>query len=319
MSDDRWDSFLERDWSSAWDSLPEAPQLVARSKSAQITLRLPSELLDRIRRVGATRSLPHHALVRSWLVDALRQPAVLPPGELPIHPRTEQLNIKLDQDLLDRLKKAAHDVGRPYHRLARQWIEAAVDQEERLLGLSGAMAGAPGIKELIVLLLHATDQRSQDTIHGITRLQKLLFVIKQTVGTQAGSFYAYNYGPFDEGVNDAARALELAGFLEGSKVQEPGPPSFAEMMATASERAGPNERRIENFVLNEDGHALAERLRQSSEAYEQLFERIRALRTEWDTPDLIDRVYQHWPEYAERSLIRDEVGGRRAKRRPRDP
>jgi len=315
MNGDRWDSLLEQDWSQAWEALPEAPELVARAKNAQITLRLPVGLLERVKRVAAARSLPYHVLVRSWLVDALRESAV-PPGELALEPQTEQLNIKLDQALLDRVKARAHELGRPYHRLAREWVDAALAREEQALGVTAAPAGRPGIKDLMALLLHATTASEQDAIRGMTRLQKLLFVIEQTIDSQTGGFYAYDYGPFNEGVNDAANALALAGFLQGAEPVTAGPPSFAEMIATASERAGPRE--PEEFALNEQGREAAERLRRSNRAYEQLFERIREIRAQWDTPDLVERVYETWPQYAERSVIKDEVAARRA-RRAREP
>jgi predicted DNA binding CopG/RHH family protein len=315
MSDDRWDALLDRDWSSSWDTLPEAPPLVERGKTSQITLRLSAGLLARAKRVASTRSLPYHVLMRSWLVDALRQTSV-PPGELPVEAHTEQLNIKLDQDLLDRLKAAARDLERPYHRLAREWIDVAVAREEEALGLNVAPTGGPGIKDLMVLLLHATDSRGQEAVRGITRLQKLLFVLEQTVGGQGGRFYAYNFGPFDEGVHDAAKALELAGFLTKGSKPAAGIPSFGEMIAAASGRAGPQERpQPQEFALSEQGHAAAERLLQSSQAYAQLFARVRELRGQWDTPELLERVYEEWPEYAEQSMIKDEVAARRARRR----
>jgi len=316
MSRDRRDELLEQDWSAAWEVLPEAPALVARPKAAQITLRLPSSMLARIKRVAAERSLAYHALARSWLLDALRE-GVMPAGELAAEPQVQQLNVKLDQELLDAVKARAHELGRPYHRLAREWVDAALVAEEQRLGLAVASADGPDIKDLMVLLLHAGDARSHDAVHGITRLQKLLFVLEQTVGAPGAGFYAYNYGPFNEGVNDAVHALRLAGFLTGAQeTASAGPPSFAEMMATAVDRAGPgDDSQVQEFELSDEGHEAAERLRQSGRAYEQLFERIQDLRARWDTPDLVERVYETWPEYAKESLIKDEVAARRAERR----
>lgn len=315
MTDDRFDKLLHRDWSASWETLPEAPPLVPRPNTAQITLRLPSSLLARIKRVAAARSLPYHALARSWLIDALRDSAV-PDAAGIDEPHAEQLNIKLDQDVLDDLKMRAHQLHRPYHRLAREWVELALGHEEESLGLDPVPADQPGIKDLMVLLLHATNTRGQDAVRGITRLQKLVFVIEKTLAAQGGGFYAFNYGPFNEGVNDAAHALQLAGFLRGTESVASGPPSFAEMVATAEERSGPGkEPGAEEFALNERGHQAAERLRQSSRAYDNLFTQVRRLREEWDTADLVDRVYETWPKYAERSLIKDEVAARRARRR----
>jgi predicted DNA binding CopG/RHH family protein/uncharacterized protein YwgA len=320
MSSDRREALLNADWSSAWDTLPEAPALVPRPKTAQITLRVPSSLLARIKAVAAARSLPYHALARSWLVDGLRSGK---DGREPVsgvaggEAQGEQLNIKLDHEFLDQLKTRASELRRPYHRLAREWIEAAVGREEQALGLSPSPGGPP-IKDVMVLLLHTPGKQGTAAVHGITRLQKLLFVIEQRVAAESSRYYAFNYGPFNEEVNDAAEALRLAGFLSGAGSATAGAPSFAEMMATAEKRAGPREEPdAEEYALNERGHDAAERLRQSSQAYEQLYAYVRTLREEWDTPDLIERVYEMYPKYTERSRIREKVNKRIERRRSR--
>ena len=87
-------------------------------------------------------------------------------------------------------------------------------------------------------------------------------------------------------------------------------------MATVFQRSGPREEPVaEEFALSDEGHSAAERLRQSSRAYEQLYAYIQRLRSEWDKPNLLRRVYKTWPKYAERSLIRDQVEGRARRRR----
>lgn len=318
MSQERQDSLLDRDWSAIWETLPEAPPLVPRTKTAQITLRIPAVVLARIRTVAAARALPYHALARSWIIDGLRGSAASEPlATLGEDPQTEQLNIKLDQKVLDELKARSDQLRRPYHRLAREWIETALVQQETSLGIDPAPAAtAPAIKDLMVLLLHATSKRGQDAIRGVTRLQKLLFVVEQKLATQQSRYYAYNYGPFNEEVNDAAQALRLAGFLRGGQTPAAGPPSFADMMATAAKRSGQSgETDVEQFALTERGHEAAERLRQSNRAYDRLYAYVSALRQEWDTPDLIDRVYEAFPKYTQKSLIRHQVAKRREKHR----
>ena len=74
MSQESWESLLDHDWSAEWESLPEAPALVPRRKTAQVTLRLPASLLGRVKQVAAARSLPYHAMVRSWITSELRNP-----------------------------------------------------------------------------------------------------------------------------------------------------------------------------------------------------------------------------------------------------
>lgn len=317
MTQEPWDSLLVGDWAAVWDKLPDAPSLVPRPKVTQITLRLPAETLVRIKKVAAAKALPYHALVRSWMVDGLRESVAQGDISAQDGPFTTQLNIKVHQDLLDRLKARSNELRQPYHRLAREWIEGALSQEERNLGIDPQPASPP-IKDLMVLLLHAPNKSDAVAVRGITRLQKLLFVIEQKLSMQGGGFYAFNYGPFNEEVNDAADALRLAGFFRGAEPVKAAPPSFGEMMAIVVERSGPRDQKeVQEFELNEHGHEVAERLRRSNQAYEQLFAYVRGLRQEWDTPDLLDRVYEAYPKYTERSLIREEVAERNRRRRLR--
>jgi predicted DNA binding CopG/RHH family protein len=316
----RWDAFLDRDWSDAWETLPEAPELVSRGKTAQITLRLPSSVLARVKRVAGARALPYHTLVRSWLVDGLRSSVVPRVAEPDTESQTAQLNIKLDQATLDDLKARAHEMGQPYHRLARELVEWETEQAEHAMGLDPAPSHRPAIKELIVLLLHASNQRGDSAVRGMTRLQKLLFVIEQKLASQS-AFYAFNYGPFNEEVNDAARALEVAGFIRSSEPAVAGLPSFQQMLATVTERAGPEgEGKILEFALNDRGHEAAEALRNSSPSYELLFKFVESVRRDWDAADLdelVGRVYETWPKYAEKSVIREKLARRNERRRAR--
>jgi predicted DNA binding CopG/RHH family protein/uncharacterized protein YwgA len=320
MSQDHFDALLDRDWSDAWETLPEAPDLVLRGESTQITLRLPASILARVKRVAATRAFPYHTLVRSWLVEGLRTDAVPRVEEPVLEAQTAQLNIKLDQAILDALKARAHELHQPYHRLARELVEWKTEQAEAALGLDPTPSYRPAIKELMVLLLHAPNKGGATAVRGMTRLQKLLFVIGQKLEAQT-QFYAFNYGPFTEEVNDAARALEIAGFIRSSEPPATGPPSFKQMIATVTERAGPAEEgKVVEFALNDKGHEAAETLRHSSPGYENLFELVASARQEWDKgslDDLIDRVYEAYPKHAEKSVIKEQVARRTERRRAR--
>jgi len=146
MTRDRRDALLDQDWAEGWEVLPEAPALVSRPKTAQITLRLPSLLLARIKRAATARSLPYHALARSWIIDGLRAGEPPTTGVGVEQPQADQLNIKLDQNVLDQLKARADQLRRPYHRLAREWIEAALGREEVTLGLDQMPVGQRPIR-----------------------------------------------------------------------------------------------------------------------------------------------------------------------------
>jgi predicted DNA binding CopG/RHH family protein len=310
VSFDEKDELLDRDWGSRWAELPEAPALVQRPKETQITLRLPNDLLSRVKSVARVKSLAYHSLARSWIAEGARSSQTPSPSN--IESNDTQLNLKLDHDLLDKVKRRAAELRRPYHSLARDWIVAAVDREEMAIPFPRP-AGRPGLGELILLLLDSPGSRGAESIHGITQLQKLLFVVEQQLGSPT-HFYAHSYGPFDEAVYDAAAALQMAGFLRGGTHIRPGPPSFAEMVASVEKRAGPRASAPDVFALTDTGREAAERLRKSSAAYEALFKRIAEVRREWDKPDLVERVYATWPSYTEKSVIREEVESRLRRR-----
>ena len=316
---DRHDDLLKRDWGADWDTLPEAPPLVDRRKTAQITLRVPTHVMSALKTVAEAKSLPYHGLARSWIIDGLRSQK-LPDAEVELADEeltaADQLNLKLEPRVLDGLKAFSDHVRRPYHRLARHWIEAALVREQATVARQISSSSIrPAMRELMVLLLHAPGPAGDAGVHGMTRLQKLLFVMQQKLAPDTSQFYGFNYGPFDERVPDTAEALRVQGFLKGSHAgTAAAQPSFEEMMATVIERAGPREGELPLFELSDAGHEAAERLRRSSDAYEQVFSRIRELRHEWDTPDLLDRVYEAFPDFTDRSLIKGQVAQRRARR-----
>jgi hypothetical protein len=320
--EDRRDALLERDWADEWDTLPDAPALVfVQPKTAQITLRVPAYVVAALKSVAAVKALPYHALARSWILGALRVEE-LPDAAIELEDEvstpSEQLNIKLEPEVLAQLKKFSHATRRPYHRLARQWIETALAREGALAARPASSSSHPSMKEVMILLLHG-DRPGTGAVRGMTRLQKLLFVIQQHLDPQSSTFYAHNYGPFDDKVIDSSNALRERGFLAGAEPLTPAErPSFAEMIATVMHRAGPSQDEPETFELSAAGHEAAERLRRTSDAYDRLYVRIQTLRQGWDTPnvqDLIARVYERWPDYTDRSLIKDEIAQRRANRR----
>lgn len=47
-----------------------------------------------------------------------------------VEPRSAQLNLKVEQELLDVLKRKVDELRRPYHALGREYIDAALEREE---------------------------------------------------------------------------------------------------------------------------------------------------------------------------------------------
>lgn len=310
-----FEELLDRDWGALWDDLPDAPDLVPRSKTAQITLRIPRRYLTRLKAVAKSKSLPYHTMARSWLAESIATTDDWP--QAGDEYSDAQFNIKMDHELLDSFKRKASQLRRPYHALARDVIVTRVVSEERALRKSGNPASAVRLGELILLLLDAPGRKGSEAIRGMTRLQKLLFVVEQELGTSA-HFYAHNYGPFDDAVYDATLALQRAGFVTGDVPIPIGPPTFAYMVTTVQGRSGPSRSPTDVFALTPKGREAVQRLRRSNRAYEALYARVAAVRQEWDVQDLdelIERIYEAWPEYADRSLIRHQVAERARRRR----
>jgi predicted DNA binding CopG/RHH family protein len=314
---DSYEDRLSHDWSDDWDTLPEAPPLVPRSKAAQVTLRISPLLFARIKRIAKMRTIPYHALARSWLIDAASSNEVIEGIAVDPNMQSEQLNIKLDQDILDRLKRRAHELRTPYHRFAREWLIMEASRIEATLGLRPIEESQPSLKELMMYLLHAANRHGQTAIEGATRLQKLMFVVEQTLATKT-SFYAYNFGPFNEGIYDEAEALRIAGFMRGATSSSGEMPTFEEMQSVVANRvSAASDDKI--FDLTPEGHALAEELRHRDEHHESVYEVVASVREEWDVPnltDLVDKVYATYPKFTEKSRIRDEVAIRNRSRRP---
>lgn len=171
----------------------------------------------------------------------------------------------------------------------------------------------------MLLLLHSSPEGpGRDAVNGLTRLQKLLFVVEQRLFPEQTAFYAYNFGPFNPQVNDALEALKTRGILEGTAGSLSSAPTFDEVIAQAAGRAGPRPQN-EVFRLNKRGHELAEQLRHSNDAYEHLFAHVAQVREEYDKDDLLERVYEENEPYTEHSVIKEKVQARRSLIKPTQP
>lgn len=317
--DERRESLLEKDWGELWDSLERTdPVAPANRKTSQVTLRLAPATVAGLRRIAREKGLAYHALARSFLLEGLRNGAI-PPHEYDLKdqlaPATDQLNIKIDPADLESLKRFSHEAKQPYHRLARHWIVAALEAAAAVT--TSSQQSPPPLRDLMLLLLHSSPRGSgHDAIHGLTRLQKLLFLVEQGLAPDRTSFYAHNFGPFDPRVNDALDALRMRGVLEGFTATG-GAPSFEEVMAQAAERSGVPPYSSDVFRLNAKGHELAERLRKSNDAYANIFSYVLRLREEYDRGELLERVYDEHPEFTEHSVIKPEIEARNRQRRRR--
>lgn len=169
--------------------------------------------------------------------------------------------------------------------------------------------------DLVVLLLGApgTQSTPRGRLEGITRLEKLIFLIEKEWEpnwlTEDADFQSNNFGPFSSKIYKAVDTLVAAGLLEDSR-------SFASSTEDAWETkniiddpfADPYATR--NFALTDKGlryydaliRELPENVEQELSGFKQRFASI-PLR------QLIRYVYEQHPEYTDKSLIRDDILG----------
>ena len=133
---------LKRDWSAEWERLPAVKLPGSRAaEGGQIAIRLAGGAMAALRILAKRKTLPYHALARSWIIGALSR-GTLPSVDLDLIDvglaADAQLNIKIDNDVLLTLKRFAYGRHLPYHRLARLWIYEGLRSEQAWSGLPEA-------------------------------------------------------------------------------------------------------------------------------------------------------------------------------------
>lgn len=165
--------------------------------------------------------------------------------------------------------------------------------------------------DLVLLLLQAeTDApAARNEIHGITRLEKLLFLAEQEEGISkevedAFVFKAYDYGPYSKEIYEAVELLEEAGLLREERVFEGRSlDEMEEAFATISEPEGVERR----FFLTDEGVAVAQLLAKEHPKVSSGLSSIKNRYASMSLRSLIRYVYGRYPSFAEASKIRDEV------------
>jgi hypothetical protein len=204
-----------------WEGLPAAPPLVARGKTAQITLRLSASLLAQVKLIAAARSVPYHTLARSWLIEGLQRTEPPVPEETP-PPQDEQLNVKLEQTVLDEIKARADELRRPYHRLAREWVTEGLAREQQRMSADPGQTGAPAAGTVRASSPYATGGGGTTFEHRIAARYLALMLTGNTTPELGGrviasmAFQQAPGSPVDDLVlyarhpNKRAPSLELA-------------------------------------------------------------------------------------------------------------
>jgi hypothetical protein len=168
------------------------------------------------------------------------------------------------------------------------------------------------VDDAIVLLLGTPDARgASGRIEGVTRLEKLLFLLEREGPfrqwlTERADFRSHRFGPFSSKVYQAADTLAAAGLVRDSASLSASPEEGWETTNLLVDEADPYATR--NFDLTDRGiryyEALLRELPPDAEdALREFKSRFAAL----PLRQLVRYVYQRFPEYTDKSEIKDDV------------
>jgi uncharacterized protein YwgA len=162
--------------------------------------------------------------------------------------------------------------------------------------------------DLILLLLKA-ESPTPGRLDGVTRLEKLLYLLDRETEvpaevTDSFAFLPYHYGPYSRQVYEAVDILEEAELIREEKVLEGNTlDEMEEAAMTDAEREGVERR----FFLTDDGADVATLLAQK---HQGIFQQVHDIKSQYGAMplrQLIRYVYTRYPESAARSRIRDQV------------
>ncbi|WP_323960474.1 hypothetical protein GC088_03210 [Arthrobacter sp. JZ12] len=170
------------------------------------------------------------------------------------------------------------------------------------------------IDDAIVLLLGTPAKHgASGQIQGITRLEKLIFLLERETSSkewldESADFEAYNFGPFSQKIYQAVDTLAAAQLIEDSSRLAEDTSDTWEQRETIGLRGDPYATR--DFKLTERGWRYYNALRQ--ELDQDSLSEIAALKERFaflPLRQLIRYVYSKYEKYTTKSVIRDDIMG----------
>ena len=172
------------------------------------------------------------------------------------------------------------------------------------------------LDDMIILLLGAPSKipTLQDRLEGITRLEKLIFLLERESGykdliDEETEFHAYNFGPFSAQVYKAVDYLSAYGLLDDSAKLTPNDEDAWERIQVIDDvPSDPYIARI--FTLTEDGREYYNALVAEIDSHGHDLDELSRFKERYGSlplRQLIRYVYKQYPDTTTQSLIRDEV------------
>lgn len=172
------------------------------------------------------------------------------------------------------------------------------------------------VDDMIVLLLGAPSKhaRLRGRINGVTRLEKLIFLLEQTGDldeflAETAEFESHNFGPFSKKIYQAVETLEAYGLLSDESAHSDTTDDTweSEAIIGIEEPTNYSERR---FKLTERGWQYYNSL--AADLPASLPEKVGAIKDRFGAlplRQLLRFVYTQFKEFTDKSLIRDEILG----------
>ncbi len=181
-----------------------------------------------------------------------------------------------------------------------------------------------GIKNKAELLLALLFANEGNKVEGITRLEKLLFLLKKEKGFLQNvkkeddfNFFAFRMGPWTNEVYDEVDFLESLGLLSKETENKNTPADNASldelfdnlMLDKYQRNISTTEKGTEIFKLTDAGKSKAQKVwsKLSEEEKQDIIELKRKFNT-INLKQLLRYVYQKFPQYATESEIKDSLG-----------
>lgn len=177
--------------------------------------------------------------------------------------------------------------------------------------------------DLLLVLLYASGQTAQtgEPIEGITRLQKLIFLLQQGKGPASlvqqameYSFQAYKMGPYTRELDEDLSALTSLGFLRTERldyyIADDGDVTTLDR-ETPTLRVRDPARKITSyrFRLTDDGRDVSEELWDTlSNRDQKELEEFKSFFNSLSLRQLLIFVYEKYPKFAEESEIKRKLG-----------
>ncbi|OIB58044.1 type II toxin-antitoxin system antitoxin SocA domain-containing protein [Natrialba sp. SSL1] len=156
-------------------------------------------------------------------------------------------------------------------------------------------------KDLAFILLHHAD-----SVEGVTRLQKLFFLIQEETEFSdihekaTFEFEAYDYGPFSEEIYNAIEFL-----LAVDAIEMVSPDSEVDEIRDNEDQSQYSGKQ---FVMTEKGHKITKKLEEAmDDSVESEIDEIIEEYSNLELDELLEYVYNQYPEYTKNSKIKDEV------------